>query len=399
MGALADLLVAMTTLSNKVRLGIIGLGNIGRFHAQAVLAGRVPRCELTAVCTRQERPDLPAAFEGKIFSAPEVMFQSGCIDALLIATPHPQHAAVGRLAFDAGLHVMMEKPIASHKSEAEALIAGHARHPGCVFAAMFQFRAEPHYREMRRIIQSGGLGELVRASWINTDWFRPEAYYQSNAWRATWRDDGGGVLLNQCLHNLDTLQWLIGMPSRLRAFCAFGRFHQIEVEDDVTCYLEWANGANGTFVSSTGEEPGTNRLEISGTRGRLLWEGGKLRFTRNQVDTREFCQSATKPFERMEHTTEELVVPKVEHPHAILLQNFTNAILDGEPLIAPGADGINSLELANAMVLSSVRGQTVELPFEGTEWAVELARLAKDSTVSKRTVRNISGDVSSSFSR
>lgn len=389
----------MTTTPSKVRLGIVGLGNIGRFHAQAVLAGRVTRCELTAVCTRQEHPDLPATFGGRIFSTPEAMIGSGCIDALLIATPHPQHAAVGRLAFGAGLHVMMEKPIASDKSEAEYLIAGHAQHAGCVFAAMFQFRAEPHFQEMRRIIQGGGLGELVRVSWINTDWFRPEAYYESSAWRATWRDDGGGVLINQCLHNLDMLQWLVGMPSRLRAFCTFGRFHQIEVEDDVTCYLEWPNCANGTFVSSTGEAPGTNRLEISGTRGRLLWEAGQLRFTRNQVDAREFCQSAAKPFDRMESTTEELIMPRVEHPHAILLQNFTNAILDGEPLIAPGAEGINSLELANAMVLSSVKGQTIELPLDGNKWAAERARLAEASTTTKRIVRNISGDVSSSFSR
>lgn len=389
----------MTTPSDKVRLGIVGLGNIGRFHAQAVLAGRVPRCELAAVCTRQATPALPATFGGKIFNTPEAIVQSGCIDALLIATPHPQHAAIGRLAFDAGLHVMMEKPIASHKSEAEFLIAGHAQHPGCVFAAMFQFRAEKHFQEMRRIIQSGGLGELVRASWINTDWFRPEAYYQSSAWRATWRDDGGGVLINQCLHNLDMLQWLVGMPSCLRAFCTFGRFHQIEVEDDVTCYLEWANGANGTFISSTGEAPGTNRLEISGTRGRLLWEGGKLSFARNRIDAREFCQNATTPFERLESSIEELVVPKVEHPHAVLLQNFTNAILDGEPLIAPGAEGINSLELANAMVLSSVRGQTIELPLDGAVWEAELARLAEASTTRKRAVRNIIGDVSSSFSR
>jgi predicted dehydrogenase len=389
----------MKSPANKVRLGIVGLGNIGRFHAQALLAGHVPRCELGAICTRQAKPELPALFAGNLFNEPDTMIRSGCVDALLIANPHPQHAAVGQLAFGAGLHVMMEKPIASHKREAEILVAGHAQHPGCVFAAMFQFRAEPHFQEMRRIIQGGELGDLVRVSWINTDWFRPEAYYQSSAWRATWQGEGGGVLINQCLHNLDMLQWLVGMPSRLRGFCTFGRFHQIEVEDDVTCYLEWANGANGTFISSTGETPGTNRLEISGTRGRLLWEGGKLWLSRNRVDAREFCQSATRPFERLESTTEELVVPKVEHPHAMLLQNFTNAILDGEPLIAPGIEGINSLELANAMVLSSVRGQTVEMPLDGAVWEAELARLSEVSAAGKRTIRNISGDVGLSFSR
>jgi predicted dehydrogenase len=389
----------MTLPANKVRLGIVGFGNIGRFHAQALLAGRVARCELSAICTRQTALQLPDAFTGAVFSEPEQMIRSGCVDALLIATPHPQHAPVGRLAFEAGIHVMTEKPIAAHKREGESFVAGHEQHRGCVFAAMFQFRAESHYQKMRQIIQSGELGDLVRVSWINTDWFRPEAYYQSSAWRATWRGDGGGVLINQCLHNLDTLQWLVGMPSRLRAFCTFGRFHQIEVEDDVTCYLEWANGANGTFVSSTGEAPGTNRLEISGTRGRLLWEGGRLLFTRNRVDARDFCQNATGPFDRLESTTEELVAPKIEHPHAVLLQNFANAILDGEPLIAPGADGINSLELANAMVLSSVREKGIELPLDGAVWAAELERLAEASTIRKGPARKVSGDVGTSFSR
>ena len=251
---------------------------------------------------------------------------------------------------------------------------------------------------MRELIQSGALGSLVRVSWINTDWFRPEAYYASSEWRATWRGEGGGVLINQCLHNLDMLQWLVGMPARVRGFCKLGRFHDIEVEDDVTAYFEWANGATGTFVSSTGEAPGTNRLEISGTRGRLLLENGKLLFTVNEMDAVEKCKSAEQPFAKLASTTEEIPFENAVLPHAVLLQNFVNAILDGETLLAPGVEGIHAVELANAIVHSSLLEKTVELPLDGATWEAKLNELIASSRV-KKVVRSVAGDVAGSFKR
>ena len=436
---------------NSVRLGIIGLGNIGRHHAGYVIEGKVPRCELAAVCSR--KTDLPAEFKSvAVFDDAEKLMRSGLVDAVLLATPHGQHPREGMAAFEAGLHVMAEKPIASHKADAERFIAAWRRsvasailadmesgilpggkatesgtslanqeavgasgiNPGgrmppstsgkmpdatrCVFAVMSQFRVEPRYQKMREMIQSGALGQLVRVSWINTDWFRPEAYYQSSAWRATWRGEGGGVLINQCLHNLDMLQWLVGMPSRVRGFCQFGRFHDIEVEDDVTAYFEWANGATGTFVSSTGEAPGTNRLEISGTRGRLLLENGKLCFTQNERDAREFSRSAEQAFSKLAGATQEIPFENAAQPHAELLRNFVNAILDGEALLAPGAEGINSVELANAIVYSSLLEQTVALPLDGAAWEAKLSELIAGSRV-KKVVRAVTGDVASSFKR
>src|SRR5206468_8624474 len=190
----------------------------------------------------------------------------GAVDAVLIATPHYQHATLGQLAFEHGLHAMVEKPIAAHKADAERLIAAHRRRPELVFGGMFQLRVEPRYLAIRRLI-ADDLGRLTRINWINTDWYRTDVYFASCACRATSRGAGGGVLLNQCPHNLDVLQWLCGMPARVRGFCQLGRYHQIEVEDNVTAYLEWPNGATGVFVSSTGEAPGTNRFEIVGTRG------------------------------------------------------------------------------------------------------------------------------------
>src|SRR5882672_1930591 len=272
---------------NTVRLGIIGMGNMGKFHADYLLAGKVSRAELTAVCSTS-----PAKLEKykalKIFDDGEKLIRSGAVDAVVIATPHYQHTSLGIAALEAGLHVMVEKPVSAHKADAERLIAARRKKPKLVFAAMFQFRTEPRYTKIQKLIQDGELGQIVRINWIITDWYRTEAYYASGGWRATWKGEGGGVLLNQCLHQLDTLQWLVGMPARVRGFCQLGRFHNIEVEDNVSVHLEWPDGATGVFISSTGEAPGTNRFELAGTRGRLVLENGKLAFTRNEADMLEF---------------------------------------------------------------------------------------------------------------
>src|ERR1044071_40199 len=283
----------------KVRLGIIGLGNIGQHHHAYISAGKINGAELTAVSDA-----VPGKLEKykplKIFTEGEDLIGSGLVDAVIIATPHYQHTTLGIAALKQGIHAMVEKPISAHKADAERLIAAHRKNSKLVFAGMFQLRAEPRYLKIQKLIQSGDLGEIVRMSWIMTDWFRTEAYYASGGWRATWKGEGGGVLLNQCLHNLDVMQWLVGMPKRMRAFCQLGRFHQIEVEDNVTAYMEWANGATGVFASSTGEAPGTNRFEIVGSRGTLVIENNKIHFTRNDADMLEFSQTSKQGFVKPE---------------------------------------------------------------------------------------------------
>ena len=383
---------------DNIRLGIIGMGNIGKFHADYLLAGKVNRCALTAVCSPS--PGKLESYRQKglqIFSDGEQLIRSGDVDAVIIAAPHFQHTTLGITAFAAGLHVMVEKPVSAHKADAERLLAVHDKNRKLVFGGMFQLRVEPRYEQIRQLIRGGDLGRLVRVNWINTDWFRTEAYYTSSAWRATWKGEGGGVLLNQCLHNLDVFQWLCGMPARVRGFCQFGRFHSIEVEDNVTAYLEWADGATGTFTSSSGEAPGTNRFEIVGTRGTLVLENGKLMLARNAADMMEFSRSAKQGFVKPEVRTEEIPFTNAAAPHAALMQNFVNAILDGEPLIAPGADGLNSVELANVMVYSSLLGQTVALPMDGAAWETKLNQLIAGSTIKKQVVPVATDDFAGSF--
>jgi len=240
---------------NTVRLGIIGMGNIGKYHAAYLLEGKVPRAELVAVADALAPLETFAARGLKTYAAGEALLRSGAVDAVIIATPHYQHTTLGIAAFQAGRHVLVEKPISVHKADAERLIAARRERPELVFGAMFQLRTEPRYVRIKQLIARGELGKLVRASWIITDWFRTEAYYASGGWRATWQGEGGGVLLNQCPHNLDLLQWFCGLPARVRGFCQLGRYHRIEVEDNVTAYWEWADGATGVFITSTGEAP------------------------------------------------------------------------------------------------------------------------------------------------
>ena len=382
----------------SVRLGLIGLGNIGQHHATYLSAGKINHAELVAVSDA-----VPAKLERykplKTFTSGEELISSGLVDAVIIATPHYQHTSLGIAALRQGLHVMVEKPISAHKADAERLIQAHKAKPELVFAGMFQLRAEPRYLKIRHLIQSGELGQVIRMSWIMTDWFRTEAYYASGGWRATWKGEGGGVLLNQCLHNLDVLQWLLGMPSRVRGFCQLGRFHQIEVEDNVTAYLEFPNGASGTFVSSTGEAPGTNRFEIAGTRGKVVLENNRLLFTRNEADTLQFSKEAKLGFAKPDVWNVEIPFDNALNPHSMLMQNFVNAILEHEPLVAPGAEGIHSVELANVILFSSLLGREVELPMDSAAYERTLNELIANSKLKKKVVEVSNEDFAKSFNR
>jgi len=382
----------------KVRLGIIGLGNIGQHHAAYISAGKINGAELVAVSDAVSAK-LVDFRHLKTFTEGEELLGSGLVDAVIIATPHYQHTTLGIAALKSGLHLMVEKPISAHKADAERLIAVHRQHPNLVFAGMFQLRSEPRYVKIRNLIRSGGLGDVVRLNWIITDWFRTEAYYASGGWRATWKGEGGGVLLNQCLHNLDVMQWLLGMPARVRGFCQLGRFHDIEVEDNVTAYLEYPNGSTGVFVSSTGEAPGANRLEIAGTLGRLVLERDKLLFTRNESDMVAFSKSVKTGFGKPEIWNVEIPFENAVNPHAILMQNFVNAILNGEPLLAPGADGMHSVELANVILYSSLLGQTVDLPMDSGAYEKKLNELIARSKGEKRIIEVAVTDFAKSFNR
>ena len=383
----------------KVRIGIVGMGNMGKYHADYLIKGKVAHAELAAVCSTS--PEKLSAYKDPVavFGDGEEMIRSGSIDAVLVATPHYQHTSLGICAIENGIHLMVEKPISAHKADAERLIEVSAQHPDIIFGGMFQLRTEPRYLKLKKLIADGDLGDIVRINWIITDWFRTEAYYASGGWRATWKGEGGGVLLNQCLHQLDALQWLVGMPSKVRSFAQCGRFHDIEVEDNVTAYLEYPNGATGVFVSSTGEAPGSNRFEIAGTRGRVVLENDQIKFTRNESCMLEHSKNSPIGFSKPEVWEIDIPFGNAELPHAILMRNFVEAIRNKTPLIAPGVEGIHSVELANVLLYSSLVDQTINLPMDGAAFEAKLQQLIDESTHEKKVVEISDEDFASSFNR
>ena len=359
----------------KVRLGIIGVGNMGSGHAANILAGKCPEIELTAVADLREarrqwaKDTLP---EGTaIFEEGSDLIQSGLCDAVHICTPHYQHPTLAMEAFAAGLHVMCEKPAGVYTKAVREMNEA-AEKSGKVFAMMFNQRTNCVYRKMHEMVHSGQLGELKRVNWIITDWYRTQIYYDSGDWRATWEGEGGGVLLNQCPHQLDLLQWICGLPKTVQAFCQEGKWHDIEVEDDVTAYLQFANGATGVFVTTTGDAPGTNRFEVTGTLGKLVCENDKLTFWKLAQDEREFCRTATEGFAQPQCQQVEVETDGENLQHVGVLNAFAGKILHGTPLVAEGTEGLGGLTLSNAMHLSSWLGRAVDIPFDEELFLSEL---------------------------
>ena len=346
-----------------VQIGIVGVGNIGSAHATAIFEGKIPHMKLSALCDknplqaevlRKLYPDVP------VFTDVDALLDSETVDAVLIATPHYDHPTIAIKAFERGIHVLSEKPIGVYGIQAREMIEA-AEKSGTRFAVMFNQRTSPLYRKAKEIVHSGELGELKRSTWIITKWYRKQSYYDSGAWRATWAGEGGGVLLNQAPHNLDLWQWICGMPKKVYAKCDTGKYHDIEVEDDATILATFANGATGTFLTSTGEYPGTNRLEIVGSKGSLILEQNRLTWHRLSMDEGEYRHSPKGTENKMNTVTYE---DEPVHGHCEILKNFARSILFGEDLIARGEEGAHQLALTNAAYLSAWTGKEISLPFD-----------------------------------
>ena len=383
---------------DSVRLGIVGLGNMGKAHLSNIRAGKVPGLKVTALCESVGTlPDLQG--DEASFTDVSAMINSGKIDAILICTPHFSHTTIGIEALTAGLHVLVEKPISVHKADCERLIAAH-KDKTKIFAAMFNMRTNACFKKVKDLIDSGEIGAVRRVHWEVTNWFRTNYYYATGGWRGTWKGEGGGVLMNQCPHNLDLFQWMFGMPQRVRGFCQFGRFHQIEVEDDVTAVLQYDNGTTATFVTSTGEAPGRNVLEISAEQGRItVTDGAKIHFQRNRQPMSKFCMEAEAAFAMPESWHMDIPVDASGGQHVEILQNFTNAIIKGETLLSPAEQGIYSVELANAILLSTWQDKTIELPMSSADYERILTEKGNASTFQKSKVvaKATAADFAASF--
>ena len=364
---------------DKVRFGIVGCGNMGTGHSKNFREGNVENGVLTAVCDINKKK--LAAFEErfgdtiKYYDNAEDMFKSGECDCVIICTPHYSHPELAISALDYELNCIVEKPAGVYTLQVKEMLA-RAEKSDKILGIMFNQRTNPAFKTMKKMIADGKIGEIKRTNWIITNWYRTQYYYDTGAWRATWAGEGGGVLYNQAPHQLDLFQWIIGMqPSKVHAFCHYGKWHDIEVEDDVTCYVEYPNGATGVFITTTADAPGTNRFEVTGTLGTLIFENNKLYYKQLLKDERLHCKEADKGFETPEvlPTVEvELVGENVQHKG--ILNNIANAILGLEEVYAPATDGLAGVQLANAMHLSSWLGESVTLPINDELFYEELKK-------------------------
>lgn len=393
------------SLQRKVKLGLIGLGNIGSTHAGYLK--NMDNVEVVGVCDiiREKADKFAADLNTRAYYNYKDLFAKSGLEAVIIAVPHYDHTPISVDAFNQGLNVLCEKPLAVHVNDAKKSIAAYEKakekNPDIVFGIMFMERTYPMYKKLKEILESGELGSLTRVTWINTAWFRSQAYYNSGGWRATWAGEGGGILTNQCPHNIDMYQWLFGVPAHISGFAHIGKYHDIEVEDEVTAYFEHDNGMIGHFIVTTAETPGTNRLEVIGENGKLILEGGKLVFYRNKMSMFKFLKETQESFGNVESVYTEVPVDGNQpQGHHVVTEKFIDTIINGGgELIAHGTEGIRSVEMANAIMLSSFNKRMIDLPIDADEYENKLKELIKTSRYVKKVSDAVDTDMSKSFSK
>ncbi|MFA7637243.1 MAG: Gfo/Idh/MocA family oxidoreductase [Monoglobales bacterium] len=378
----------------KVKLGVIGFGNMGTAHTKNVRSGLVPNMEIGAICdisksrrdaAKELYPDIPA------FETAEELYKSGSCDAVIIATYHYSHPPLAMLAFEYGLNVIIEKPAGVYTKQVKEMNEAAAKSDK-LFGIMYNQRTNPVYQKMRQMVQRGDLGHIKRITWIITNWYRPQAYHDSSTWRSTWKDEGGGTLINQNPHQLDLWQWVFGMPDRIYAKMGFGKYYNIEVEDEVTAFMEYDSGTIGHYITSTAESPGTNRLEIACDMGIVVVENDKISFKRNIKSEREFNKANKSSFGSLEYWTCDVHTPPHSgEQHVGILKNFASAVLDGTELLAKGEEGIHGLTISNAMHLSAWTGETVDVKnFPDEKFYELLQEKIKNSAVKKEEKQVVS---------
>ncbi len=360
----------------QVRIGVIGCGGMGQGHI--ALINELPGARLAAVAsqTPENARSVGTANRVPYFTDYRRLIESQLCDAVLIATPHYFHPEIGLAAFQAGLHVLCEKPIAVTVRGADALVDA-AEKSGRVFGVIHQYRTLPAIRLARELVESGRIGP-VRRTLLVDPWYRSQAYYESSNWRATWAGEGGGVLINQAPHSIDFFLWLGGRPGRVTARTR-NRLHDIEVEDEADALLEYPNGAWGYYYASTCDLETGPMFEISGDRGRLIYRDGRLELVTVPVDLSVHSRRAADMWDLPRLERSEPPLPGTASGHREIIRNFCAAILEGEPLIAPGSEGLWSVEFINALILSGRQGRPVDLPLDRDEYDRLLEDLRRNS--------------------
>ena len=361
-------------MSDKVRLGIIGLGAEGGMYAKFLDEGRVPNMEIGAICDiLPEKKEDADKYGVPFFEDYKEMVTSGKVDAVVTTVPHYLHPEMGIFALENGIHALVEKPVGVYTKQANELIEYAATKPELKFGVFFNQRTNQLYKDLRELIQSGELGKLRHTSWIITTWWRPQGYYEQSDWRATWGGEGGGVLVNQAPHQLDLWQWICGVPKSVFAKSQFGFKRDIAVEDEVNALVSFEDGATGTFITCTHDMMGTDRLEILCDAGKVVVDNSnKVTISRLNQPEHELSKGMSmdevgKLFKGELDMSQYLTTEVKDYgsvwgeQHCEVMRNFAAAVQGEEELLAPGADGIHGVRLANAVHLSSWTGQEVSI--------------------------------------
>ena len=385
----------------QLQVGIIGVGNMGSSHAKSLYEGKVPQMRLAALCdTAPERKQVVMKQYPSIpfFDTPSELIQSGTVDTIVIATPHYDHPTIAIQALEKGLHVICEKPAGVYTKQVLEMNEAAKKSKGA-FGIMYNQRTMPLYQKVRELVQGGQLGALKRIQWTVTNWYRPQAYHNSSLWRSMWATEGGGTLINQNPHQLDLWQWMFGMPSKIMSFVSFGKYYHIETEDDVTAFFQYDNGVTGTYITSTGEAPGTNRLEVAADMGNLVVEKDKITFYRNVESEREFNAKNTASFGRPENWVCDIPVTPGGEQHVGIFKNFASHVLEGTPMLAPGEEGIYGLTISNAIHYSAWTGGWADVAhFPHEEFYQLLQQKIASSTMKKEESKNVvAADMSNTF--
>lgn len=387
-------------MSTKLRLGIIGFGQQGGAYARFITKGMVPNMVIGAICdvdpnkkdaAATDYPDVP------FFDDYMGLLESGLVDAVVTCVPHYLHPEMAIAALNHDLHALVEKPAGVYTKQVRELNETAAVKPHLSFGIIFNQRNNPLYKRLKEIVDAGEIGAIRRTNWIITKWWRPQGYYDSSAWRATWGGEGGGVLVNQAPHQLDLWQWICGAPRSVYAKAAYGFRRDIAVEDEVTALVDYGNGATGVFVTATHDLTGTDRFEILGDQGKIVVENSLTatvtRLKKPEQDISAGLSAAevsglfSGAFDASALYEQETISFDSAWgvQHAGVLENFAANVMDGTPLLAPGSDGINGVRLANAIHLSSWTGREVPLNFDEDEFLAELnTRIREEALFAER---------------
>ena len=368
-------------MEKQIRLALIGFGGMGQGYAKMIAAGLAPELKLVGVCCRNRagqdilRTEYPGV---AVYASQEAMEEAEAeFDAVLVATPHTSHVAIGTAFAALGKHILMDKPAGIDAQSVRELV-GLCQEKGVSFGMIFQNRRLPAFRKAKELLDRGAVGTLHRAVWVCNNWYRSPAYHRSGTWRSSWNGECGGLMINQNPHYLDIWNWLFGLPDRVYADMQFGRYNDFMVDDAVDIQFSYDNGFHGTMISATGEAPGVNRLEIWGSKGKLtVMDGTRLALDENQVSTEAFGQNNQAPFGTIAHTEYEIELEAAGIPYVDILRNFGAHLQGGAALFATGEDGLREVQLANGAYVSGWEEQKVALPVENDRYLAGLKQRQK----------------------